>query len=95
MFKTKLIDKFYEALFCTDFNDYASATQNAKTDHLFDCKDFNEWLDMLITAFANEARLSRTVVRTEVFADSEFINSMKAEYEELKELCSDFDDDEE
>ena len=94
MFNTKLIDMFHEALFSTDFKGYASATQNAKTDNLFECKDFNEWLEMLITIFAKEAGLSRTDIRTEALADSVFIKTMKAEYEELLELCDDEDDDE-
>ena len=87
MFKTKLIDKFNDALF------RPSATENAKTDYLFECESFNEWFERLITVFAEEARLSRTVVHTEVFTDAEFIDSMKAEYEELKELCADDEDE--
>lgn len=93
MFKTKLIDKFHEALFCTNFNGFASATQNAKTDILSECEDFDEWFEMLITVFAKETRLSRTAIRTEVFSDPEFMDSMRAEYEELKELCDDEDED--
>ena len=89
MFKTKLINKFYEALFSTDFNDYETATQNAKTDNLFDCKDFNEWLVMLIKTFAREFELATELIIIDVYSDSEFIKSMKAEYEELKELCAD------
>ena len=95
MFNTKLVDKFYEALFCTDFNNYSSETQNAKTDNLSECKDFNEWLDMLISVFAKETRLSRTMIRTGALADTKFINSMKVEYEDLLELCDDDDDEEE
>ena len=79
MFNTKLIDKFYEALFCTDFKDYASAVQNAKTDYLSECKDFNEWLDKLINVFADEEGLNAADIRVEVFADKKFIDAMKAE----------------
>ena len=93
MFTTKLINKFYEALFSTDFNDYATATQNAKTDNLFDCKDFDEWFEMLIKTFATESEIHADIIRSDVLSDAEFIKSMKAEYEELKELCA--DDDEE
>jgi hypothetical protein len=94
MFNTKLIDKFYEALFCTDFNDYASATQNAKTDNLFECKDFDEWLDKLINVFAVEEKVNVADVRTSTLAVKKFIDTMKAEYEELLELCADEDDEE-
>ena len=93
MFTTKLINEFYEALFSTDFNDYETATQNAKTDNLFDCKDFDEWFEMLIKTFAEESEIHADIIRSDALSDSEFIKCMKAEYEELKELCS--DDDEE
>jgi hypothetical protein len=93
MFNTKLIDKFYEALFCTDFKDYASATQNAKTDYLFECKDFDEWLDKLINVFADEEEVNAADVRTTALADRKFIEAMRAEYEELLELCDDDDED--
>jgi hypothetical protein len=95
MFNTKLIDKFYEALFCTDFKDYASATQNEKTDCLAECKDFDEWLDRLINVFADEEEVNAADVRTAALADKKFIETMKAEYEELLELCDDEDEDEE
>lgn len=92
MFKTKLIDKFYKALFCTDFNDYASATQNAKTDYLFDYETFDAWFDKLIDVFANEKEVSAADVKAEATADAEFIKMLKAEYEELLELCADDED---
>ena len=92
MFKTNLINKFYEALFCTDFNDYASATQNAKTDYLFDCKNFDEWLDKLVNVFADEEKVNVTNVKAEAIADAEFIKMLKAEYEELIDLLEDDED---
>ena len=95
MFKTKLINKFYEALFCTDFKDYASATQNAKTDYLFDCKDFDEWFDKLVNVFANEEVVNAADVKAEAIADVEFMKMLKAEYDELLELLADDEDDEE
>ena len=95
MFKTKLINKFYEALFCTDFKDYASATQNAKTDYLFDCKDFDEWFDKLVNVFANEEEVNAADVKAEAIADVEFMKMLKAEYDELLELLADDEDDEE
>ncbi len=93
MFNTKLIDKFYEALFSTDFHDYPSTTQNEKTDCLSECKDFDEWLDRLINVFADEEEVNATTVKTAALADKKFIETMKAEYEELLELCDDEDDD--
>lgn len=93
MFKTKLIDKFYEALFSTDFKDYASATQNAKTDYLFDYKTFDEWFDKLVQVFANEEEVDAAAVKAEALADVEFMKMLKAEYEELLDLLADEDDE--
>lgn len=93
MFKTKLIDKFYEALFSTDFKDYASATQNAKTDYLFDCKNFDGWFDKLVNIFATEEEVNAADVKAEAITDEEFMKMLKAEYEELLELCADDDED--
>ena len=89
MFKTKLTNKFYEALFSTDFNDYASATQNAKTDYLFDYKNFDEWFDKLVNVFAVEEEVNAATVKTEALADAEFMKMIKAEYDELLDLLAD------
>ena len=94
MFKTKLINKFYEALFSTDFKDYASATQNAKTDYLFDCKNFDEWFDKLVNVFAAEEEVNIADVKAEALADAEFMKMLKVEYEELLELLKDDEDEE-
>lgn len=93
MFNTKLIDKFYEALFSTDFKDYASAMQNAKTDYLFDCKNFDEWFDKLANVFAAEEEVNAADVKAEAITDAEFMKMLKAEYEELLDLLA--EDDEE
>ena len=93
MFKTKLINQFYEALFCTDFNDYASATQNAKTDYLFECKDFAAWFDKLINVFAAEEEVDAAAVKADATADAEFMKMIKVEYLDLLELLADEDDE--
>ena len=92
MFNTKLINKFYEALFSTDFKDYASATQNAKTDYLFDFKTFEEWFDKLVNVFATEEEVNATDVKAEALADAEFMKMIKVEYEELLDLLADEDE---
>ena len=94
MFKTKLIDKFYEVLFSTDFKGYASATQNAKTDYLFDYKTFDEWFDKLVSVFATEEEVNASDVKAEALADAEFMKTLKAEYDELLELLAEDDDEE-
>ena len=94
MFKTKLIDKFYEVLFSTDFKGYASATQNAKTDYLFDYKTFDEWFDKLVNVFATEEEVNASDVKAEALADAEFMKTLKAEYDELLDLLAEDDDEE-
>ena len=89
MFNTKLIDKFYEALFSTDFKDYASATQNAKTDYLFDCKNLEEWFDKLVNVFADEEGIDATTVKVEALADKKFMDTLQSEYSELLDLLAD------
>lgn len=56
MYESKLLSRFHRALFHTDFYDVESVTQNAKTDHLFECEDFSEWFDYLVDRFVVEAR---------------------------------------
>lgn len=97
MFKTKLIDAFYESLFCTNFNGCSCATQNAKTDYLFECDSFEAWLVRLVKVFSAEIGINPDDLKVAVLNDSEFVNRMEEEYEELKELCDedDYEDDEE
>lgn len=54
MYKSTLINRFNKALFSTDYTGYASATQNAKTDYLFDYDNFEDWFNMLISRFVEE-----------------------------------------
>ena len=96
MFKTKLINKFYEALFSANFTGFATATQNAKTDYLFECDSFEAWLARLVKVYANEVGINPDIVRDAVILDTEFVKVMEDEYAELRELCDEEDwDDEE
>lgn len=85
---------FYTELFSTDYRDVDSPVQNAKTDILTDNHEleFEQWMYYLIESFAEHADLD-----AEMVADSlsdEFINDMKVEFDELKELISDDEEDE-
>lgn len=55
MYESKLLNRFRRALFHTDYYDVESATQNAKTDELFECEDFSDWFDYLVDCFVGEA----------------------------------------
>ena len=95
MYNTKLLNDFHALLFYSDTNGSASATQNAKTDELYEFENFEDWFDNLINIFVDE--LSYNVTKEDVCKDlfncSEFIEDMKSEYVELQELCEDFDDE--
>ncbi len=94
LYNSNILNEFYVELYSTDFRDYESATQNAKTDRLFETDNFNDWFIQLVKIFVEETELSITAV--DVIAETtkhpEFITDLKNEYEELKELCSDEDD---
>jgi hypothetical protein len=93
-YSTEIENNFYTELFSTDFRDYDSSIQNAKTDILCDNIDmsFDNWFDYLITSFADEYKLDFDSVKRSL--STEFINDMKNEYEYLKEAISeDFDDE--
>lgn len=94
-YDSAILNNFCLELFSSDFRDYESATQNAKTDYLFDCDNFNDWFVQLLNIFVEETELSITAadVIAETTKHPEFIADLKNEYEELKELCSDEDDD--
>ena len=59
MYKSTLINRFNKALFSTDYTSYETATQNAKTDYLFDYDNFEDWFDMLISRFVEEVEEDR------------------------------------
>lgn len=110
---SNLIDRFEHALFATNYTGYESATQNAKTDYIFNYDScFEDWFDYLITRFVEEVESDREYaiennlddvielvdedeLRKEIQNCPEFVNDMRAEYEDLLEIYSDYFDDEE
>jgi hypothetical protein len=95
-YSTEIENNFYTELFSTDFRDYDSSIQNAKTDILCDDIDmsFENWFDYLIESFADDFELDFDTVKRSL--SDEFINDMKSEFEFLKEVVSeeaDFDDE--
>lgn len=94
MYKTKIENEFYEELFKTDFCDYESTTQNAKTDSLCDNIDmtFEEWFDNLINVFVEETDYDKKTVVDSISED--FIKDMKEEFEFLVEEVQEILDNE-
>ncbi len=87
-YSTAIENDFYTELFSTDFRDYDSSTQNAKTDLLSDdpSMSFEDWLDQLINSYAEEAELDSRIVHDAL--SDKFIKDLKFEYDDLKELMS-------
>ncbi len=88
MYKNKVVNKFYEALFSTDFHDYETKTQNAKTDLLVQNSNisFEEWYNKLIEVFCDEFDEDFKTVKVAVIKDYDFIVDLKKEFEDLKDL---------
>ena len=92
IYSTKLLNKFYCELFSTDFRNYDSPTQNAKTDYLFDYDNFDDWFNMLISVFVVDTECDENQLRIDLKNCPKFVEDMKTEYKELFELCSDYED---
>lgn len=92
-YSTEIENSFYTELFSTDFRNYDSSVQNAKTDILCDDIDmsFNDWLDYLIKSFVECSNYDFDTVKKSL--SDEFINNMKSEYDFLKEVVCDDDED--
>ena len=97
VYESKILNQFYVELFSTDFRDYDSPTQNAKTDYIFEFDCFDKWFDYLIDSFVeNNEDINKEDVLKELVTCPQFIEDMKQEYEDLQELCRDiYEDDEE
>ena len=86
MYNTKLLNKFYEALFSTDFNDFETATQNMKTDCLETCTDFDSWLNKLVDTFVEEYDVDKNQLVQDMKNDSNFIEDLRFEYDDLVDM---------
>ena len=98
MYTQKILNEFYEELFSTDFNDYASPTQNEKTDSL--CDDinisFDDWLVKLAEVFCDDSGYKLIAVLDAINDESQFTKDMKREFNRLKEEVKELlDEDEE
>lgn len=90
-YKSDLVNSFYKELFRSYFDDHESIAQNAKTDYFDDFDSFEEWFDLLISIYTEEYKCDERQLRIDIKNCPEFVNDMKSEYEELKELCDDED----
>lgn len=98
MYTQKILNEFYEDLFSTDFNDYASPTQNEKTDSLCDDIDisFDDWLVKLAEVFCDDSGYKLIAVLDAINDEPQFTKDMKREFNRLKEEVKELlDEDEE
>lgn len=106
MYKSGIINNFYRELFSTEYSDFASTTQNMKTDsfleHEYDDSNesFEKWLSGLVNCYADDCDINKTALLKAIAACPEFLQDMKEEFNQLyEEYCEDdeeeFDEDEE
>ena len=90
-YDSTILNNFYLELFSSYFRDRDSVTQNAKTDRILESKNFTEWFNCLINIFIEDTEFNITQIDiiAELTKHPEFVSDMKAEYEELKDLCDD------
>jgi len=88
IYPTELLNNFYLELFSTNFRDYDSPTQNAKTDYLFYCDDFDEWFEMLIESFVDHTDCDEEQLRQDISNCPKFVDNMRLEYKELLDILS-------
>jgi hypothetical protein len=96
MYNSDLVNEFHRALFLTDYEDYATATQNAKTDELFDFDNFEDWFDNLIDVFIEDIEdieIEKEALLKEIEKCPDFVADMRSEYYDLLELLKFEDDD--
>ena len=99
MYQQKILNEFYEELFATDFKDYASPTQNEKTDSL--CNDinisFDDWLVNVADVFCDDNGYKLIAVLDAIKAEPQFKKDLKREFnrlkEEVKEMLAEDEDD--
>lgn len=92
IYSTDLLNKFYFELFSTDFRNYDSPTQNSKTDRLFECDNFDSWVEMLIKTFVEDTKCDKAQLCVDISKCPKFIEDLRTEYFDLLDLCSDDED---
>lgn len=105
MYKSGILNNFYRELFSTEYCDTASATQNLKTDAIFEHnldgsdESFEKWLECLVECYATDCDINKTALLKAISADPKFKKDMKEEFNQIYEdydvYDDDFDDEEE
>lgn len=105
MYKSGILNNFYRELFSTEYCDAASATQNLKTDAIFEHnldgsdESFEKWLECLVECYATDCDINKTALLKAISTDPKFKKDMKEEFDQIYEdydvYDDDFDDEEE
>lgn len=91
MYKSDILNYFYELLFSTDFNDYSSPVQDEKTDILLDTQvawediTFEYWMNRLMVDFAEDYDIKFQDIVDAVQKEPKFLEDMEEEYNYLRE----------
>ena len=97
MYKSGILNNFYRELFSTEYAGTASATQNAKTDLIFELnldgsnESFDKWLNGLVDCYADDCDINKTALLRAIYICPEFRQDMREEFDQLLE---DYEDDE-
>jgi len=103
MYKSKILNNFYNALFATDEFDYETATQNDKTDMLCSCDTiqelnnykFEDWLNQLIDDYVQEQEDLKEFAfgfeDVDIITKQDILNAIEQEPEFLEEMKSEFE----
>ena len=86
MYKTGILNNFYRELFSTEYAGTASATQNAKTDIIFE-------LNGLVDCYATDCDINKTALLKAIYNCPEFKKDMKEEFDQVYEDYDVYDDD--
>ena len=99
MYKSELINNFYQELFSTEYHDTASALENMKTDLFFELnlddsyESFEKWLNGLVEGYAADYNVDKTTLLKAIAACSEFKKDAKEEFDQVYEDYDVYDDD--
>lgn len=99
MYNSGILNNFYRELFATEYCDTASATQNMKTDAIFQHNlddseaSFEKWLECLVESYATDCNINKTALLKAISTDPKFKKDMREEFDQVYEAYDVYDDD--
>ena len=99
MYNSGILNNFYRELFSTEYAGTDSATQNAKTDLIFELNlddsndSFEKWLNGLVDCYANDCDINKTALLRAIYTCAKFRQDMREEFDQVYEDYDVYDDD--